>query len=201
MKRWTLRTKLTAWSALMVGVVLIVCGAGAVLFMQYEQIEVLDDQLANEAHTFFGTVDRVGTTLDWTQRAEVKAILPLTRTERFVEITGADGRSLYRSKEPKRADLPRLGPGTHTIKIGKDNARLGIFPSLAPLVYLNDPRTKTIVIDRRKAPLVRKAFELYAKNESRLEDVANFLFQNGIKTGVFDQVAEVRVKILAVAVR
>ncbi|MDO8571417.1 MAG: recombinase family protein, partial [bacterium] len=65
----------------------------------------------------------------------------------------------------------------------RQKARMGIYPSSAPIGYLNDPRTKTIVVDRRKAPLVRKAFELYAKNESRLEDVANFLFQNGIKTG------------------
>src|SRR3989338_6858618 len=35
----------------------------------------------------------------------------------------------------------------------------------------------------RQAPLVRKAFELYARNGSRLEDIANFLFQHGIKTG------------------
>ncbi len=128
MMPWTLGAKLTAWSALMVGVALILCGVGAVLFIHGEQIESLDDQLKNEAHTFFGAVDRSGG-LDWKQRGAVKAILPLTRTERFVEITGADGRSLYRSKEPKRADLPRLGAGTHTIKIGKDNARLGIFPS------------------------------------------------------------------------
>ena len=65
----------------------------------------------------------------------------------------------------------------------RQKARMGIYPSLAPLGYLNDPSTKTIVVDRKKAPLVRKAFELYAKNESRLEDVANFLFQQGIKTG------------------
>ena len=65
----------------------------------------------------------------------------------------------------------------------RQKARMGIYPSLAPLGYLNDPSTKTIVVDRRKAPLVRKAFELYAKNESRLEDIANFLFQQGIKTG------------------
>jgi len=65
----------------------------------------------------------------------------------------------------------------------RQKARLGIYPSSAPIGYLNDPRTKTIVVDRKKAPLVRKAFELYAKNESRLEDVANFLFQYGIKTG------------------
>ena len=65
----------------------------------------------------------------------------------------------------------------------RQKARMGIYPSTAPLGYLNDPYTKTIVVDRRKAPLVRKAFELYAKNESRLEDIANFLFQHGIKTG------------------
>ena len=129
MKRWTLRTKLTAWSALMVGIALVICGAGAILFIHEEQIEALDDQLKNEAHTFFGAIDLDGATLDWTQRADVKAILPLTRTERFVEIVGADGQSLYRSKEPKRADLPRLGAGAHTIRIGKDDARLGIFPS------------------------------------------------------------------------
>src|SRR3989338_9096095 len=65
----------------------------------------------------------------------------------------------------------------------RQKARMGIYPSSAPLGYLNDPYTKTIAVDRRKAPFVRKAFELYAKNESRLEDIANFLFQHGIKTG------------------
>ena len=65
----------------------------------------------------------------------------------------------------------------------RQKARMGIYPSTAPLGYLNDPYTKTIVVDRRKAPLVRKAFELYAKNESRLEDIAQFLFERGIKTG------------------
>ena len=65
----------------------------------------------------------------------------------------------------------------------RQKARQGVYPSIAPLGYLNDPYTKTIVVDRRKAPLVRKAFELYAKNESRLEDIAQFLFERGIKTG------------------
>ena len=65
----------------------------------------------------------------------------------------------------------------------RHKARLGVYPSIAPLGYLNDPRTKTIAVDRRKAPLVRAAFELYAQNGSRLEDVSNFLFQRGIKTG------------------
>ena len=65
----------------------------------------------------------------------------------------------------------------------RHKARLGIYPSIAPLGYLNDPRTKTIVVDRKKSKIVRAAFELYAKNESRLEDVAHFLYERDIKTG------------------
>ena len=65
----------------------------------------------------------------------------------------------------------------------RHKARLGIYPSIAPLGYLNDPRTKTIAVDRKKSKIVLAGFELYAQNGSRLEDVANFLFQHGIKTG------------------
>ncbi len=129
MKHWPLGAKLTAWSALMVGAALLVCGVGAILFIQDEQIESLDDQLRNEAHTFFGEVDRHGGAMDWRDRAAVKAILPITRTERFVEVVDAEGVSLYQSKELNRRGLPRLGAGTHTIKVGKDNVRLGIFPT------------------------------------------------------------------------
>jgi site-specific DNA recombinase len=64
----------------------------------------------------------------------------------------------------------------------RQKARNGHYPSVAPLGYLNDPRTKTIAVDRRKAPVVVRAFELYAKNASRLEDVSRFLFDNGVKT-------------------
>lgn len=61
-------------------------------------------------------------------------------------------------------------------------ARTGMYPGLAPFGYLNDPRTRTIVIDRKKAPLVRKAFEMYAENKYRFEDIASFLFKNGAQT-------------------
>ena len=64
----------------------------------------------------------------------------------------------------------------------REKARQGIYPSSAPLGYLNNPRTKTIVVDRKKAPIIRKAFEMYAENKYRLEDIADFLYQNGIKT-------------------
>src|SRR3989344_2485327 len=64
----------------------------------------------------------------------------------------------------------------------RQKARQGMYPGQAPLGYLNDPRTKTIAVDRKKSKLVKTAFELYAQNGSRLEDVANFLFENGIAT-------------------
>src|SRR3990167_8643167 len=58
----------------------------------------------------------------------------------------------------------------------------GEFPSTAPVGYLNDVRVKTIVIDRKKSKIIRAAFELYAKGNSRLEDVSNFLFDNGVRS-------------------
>ena len=64
----------------------------------------------------------------------------------------------------------------------REKARQGIYPSSAPLGYLNNPRTKTIVVDRKKSPIIRKAFEMYAENKYRLEDIATFLHQNGIST-------------------
>ncbi len=67
----------------------------------------------------------------------------------------------------------------------RQKAKRGEYPGLAPVGYINDARIKSIVIHKKRSVIVRKAFELYAKNESRLEDISNFLAQNGIlsKTG------------------
>ncbi len=45
----------------------------------------------------------------------------------------------------------------------------GIWPQFAPLGYLNDKATRTIILDPHRAPLVRKAFELYATSEYTTE--------------------------------
>ena len=65
----------------------------------------------------------------------------------------------------------------------RQKARLGVYPSIAPLGYLNDVHTRTIRVDKKKAPIIRAAFELYAQGKSRYEDVARFLFDRGIQTG------------------
>jgi DNA invertase Pin-like site-specific DNA recombinase len=64
----------------------------------------------------------------------------------------------------------------------REKARRGEFPAPAPLGYQNNPRTKRIDVDKKKSLLIRKAFELYAEGDKRLEDISQFLFENGIKT-------------------
>ncbi|MDD3607732.1 MAG: recombinase family protein, partial [Candidatus Moranbacteria bacterium] len=64
----------------------------------------------------------------------------------------------------------------------RQKARQGNFPGVAPVGYLNDVKTKTVVIDRRKHKAIRAAFELYSEGRSRLEDISKFLFDNGVKS-------------------
>src|SRR3990167_6224396 len=56
------------------------------------------------------------------------------------------------------------------------------FPGTEPAGYRNDPRTKTIVLDRKKSKVIRAAFELYAQGNSRLEDIGQFLYDNGVRS-------------------
>ena len=62
----------------------------------------------------------------------------------------------------------------------RQKVRRGEYPSVAPIGYINDVRNKSIVVDRKKAKVIRGAFELYAEGNSRLEDISNFLAQRGI---------------------
>lgn len=60
--------------------------------------------------------------------------------------------------------------------------RNGDFPSQAPFGYLNDTRTKTIVLDKRYSPLVKELFERYSKGDQTMENLAYFLQENGAIT-------------------
>jgi site-specific DNA recombinase len=62
-----------------------------------------------------------------------------------------------------------------------EKVRRGEYPSRAPLGYLNDVRTKRIVVERKTAKVVIAAFELYAKGNSRLEDISVFFAKNGVR--------------------
>ncbi len=64
----------------------------------------------------------------------------------------------------------------------RQKVRMGIFPSQAPVGYLNDVRTKTIIVDKKRSKIVRLAFERYVKGNQRLEDIAEFLAKSGVTT-------------------
>jgi site-specific DNA recombinase len=62
----------------------------------------------------------------------------------------------------------------------RQKVKRGEYPSLAPIGYINDKRVKSVVVDKKKALIIRRAFELYAQGDKRLEDIADFLAQSGI---------------------
>ena len=64
----------------------------------------------------------------------------------------------------------------------RQKVRLGHYPSIAPIGYINDVRTKTIIVDKRRSPLVVEAYELYAEGNKKLQDIADFLKDKGIMT-------------------
>ncbi|MFA6096072.1 MAG: recombinase family protein [Candidatus Paceibacterota bacterium] len=60
--------------------------------------------------------------------------------------------------------------------------RKGIWPTFAPLGYLNNHKTKGIDIDPERASFIRKAFELYGTGEYTLKAIVKVLGQAGLKS-------------------
>lgn len=50
--------------------------------------------------------------------------------------------------------------------------RRGVYPGSAPIGYLNNHRTRDIDIDRERAEIIRKGFELYATGKYTLKQIA-----------------------------
>ena len=49
----------------------------------------------------------------------------------------------------------------------------GIWPQWAPIGYLNDHKTRTIILDEGKAPFIKRVFELYSTGKYTLEEIRN----------------------------
>jgi len=60
----------------------------------------------------------------------------------------------------------------------RQKIRRGEYPSLAPVGYINDSRTKTVVVDKKTAPIIRRAFELYAKGDQTLQGIGEYFERN-----------------------
>ena len=64
----------------------------------------------------------------------------------------------------------------------RQKARNGFMPGRSPFGYLNDSRDKSIVINKKVAPLIIKSFEMYSKGDIQLKEVSSFLASKGIIT-------------------
>ncbi len=62
----------------------------------------------------------------------------------------------------------------------RQKLRRGEWPGYAPLGYLNDLRTHTIVKDPKRAKLVKKLFELYATGNYSLKDLQKIITNEGL---------------------
>jgi len=58
----------------------------------------------------------------------------------------------------------------------------GEWPNHAPYGYVNDKVTKTILLDFKSAHYFRRAFELYATGKYHLRQVAEILYNDGLRT-------------------
>ena len=60
--------------------------------------------------------------------------------------------------------------------------RKGIWPGFAPLGYINNYRTKDIDVNEEKAPMIKKAFELYSTGKYTLKQIAKILKDLGLRS-------------------
>ena len=62
----------------------------------------------------------------------------------------------------------------------RQKARNGYSPSVAPIGYLNDIRSKTVVINKKIGPIIKEAFEYYCNGNVLMGEVSDFLAKKGI---------------------
>ena len=55
-----------------------------------------------------------------------------------------------------------------------EKVKNGEYPTIAPIGYFNDARKKTVVMDKRKAKVIKEAFKLYAEGNFTLEKISDF---------------------------
>ena len=63
----------------------------------------------------------------------------------------------------------------------RQKLRNGIWPSWAPMGYLNDLGTHTIHVDKERAPIIKKAFELYATGNYAILEIRDMVNRSGLR--------------------
>ncbi len=76
----------------------------------------------------------------------------------------------------------------------RQKAKSGFRPGPAPLGYLNDSRTKTIVLNKKFAPVIKRGFEMYAGGDCLLKTINRFFAKKGILTSTGKSIGLTRCK-------
>ena len=63
-----------------------------------------------------------------------------------------------------------------------EKARRGIYPSLAPIGYVNDRETRTIIPDPKRASIIREMYEQYANTDTSLLDLVRWAKKRGLRS-------------------
>lgn len=62
----------------------------------------------------------------------------------------------------------------------RQKLRNGVWPSLAPIGYLNNPKTRGIDVDPAKGPLIRQIFEFYASGDYSFADLGRYCEEHSL---------------------
>ncbi len=70
--------------------------------------------------------------------------------------------------------------GENVMRGKRQKIKNGLWPQVAPVGYVNDRRTRTIVPDPMQSPLIREMFELYATGLYSLYDLRKHFIERGL---------------------
>jgi DNA invertase Pin-like site-specific DNA recombinase len=80
------------------------------------------------------------------------------------------------------------------VKMGnREKLIQGGWPHRAGFGYLNDKADKTLIVNKKQAPYVVRAFELYVKERQTLKQVTNTLHEEGLRTGTGNKLGKSQV--------
>lgn len=127
MRKWPLRWKLALYSALLAIAATVAGAATTWTIMRYEEIAAFDRRLTMDAHELFRDVEHFDRNHSTGRGAFQEIFVPLALRNRVIEVTDAQGKTLYLSPGLRE---PLSGDGIkefHTRRIGGRNVRLGEF--------------------------------------------------------------------------
>jgi signal transduction histidine kinase len=129
MNKLRLSTRITIWSALVVTLGIVLCGAVSTFYVLHNERNELDQQLRDEAKHFLGEwKSHANSNFNWSQNAkEVESWVVPSTPPRIVTVQDAQGRSLYQSKSLSSDFIASLPLGFHSVSAGDTEWRVGVF--------------------------------------------------------------------------